>query len=91
MERFDMSEYGILQRNKYGKTIDQENKKFNRKSPYRESLNFNKRGNGCNFLDVFKVLSKYDLTLQEYLQRINTKQLNQNYLSHPKLYKALKK
>ncbi|GFW66528.1 zinc finger MYM-type protein 1 [Trichonephila clavipes] len=35
-----------------------------------------------NFIDLFKLLSKYDLTLREHMQRINEKQLTQHYLSH---------
>ncbi|KAF2879931.1 hypothetical protein ILUMI_26260 [Ignelater luminosus] len=49
---------------------------------HRESLNLNNSGNSGNFIDLFKLLSKYDLTLREHLQRINEKQLNQHYLSH---------
>ncbi|KAF2886830.1 hypothetical protein ILUMI_19344 [Ignelater luminosus] len=49
---------------------------------HRESLNFNDSGDSGNLIDLFKLLSKYDLTLREHLQRINEEQLNQHYLSH---------
>lgn len=47
----------------------------------RESFNLEHSGNSGNFIDLFKLLSKYDLTLRDHLNRINEKQLNQHYLS----------
>lgn len=49
---------------------------------HRESLKLNDSKNSGNFLDLFKLLSKYDLTLREHMKRINEKQLTQHYLSH---------
>lgn len=46
-----------------------------------ESLDPNHIGNSGNFIDLFKLLSKYDLTLRNHLSRINEKQLNNHYLS----------
>ncbi|GFU49712.1 TTF-type domain-containing protein [Trichonephila clavipes] len=48
----------------------------------RESVKLNDRKHSGNFIDLFKLLSKYDLTLREPKQRINEKQLTQHYLSH---------
>ncbi|CAG4962562.1 unnamed protein product [Parnassius apollo] len=49
---------------------------------HRESFKLNDSKNSGNFIDLFKLLSKYDLTLREHMQRINEKQLTQHYLSH---------
>ncbi|GFV88578.1 TTF-type domain-containing protein [Trichonephila clavipes] len=49
---------------------------------HRESLKLNDSRHSGNFIDLFKLLSKYDLTLREHMQRINEKQLTQHYLSH---------
>ena len=48
---------------------------------HRESLNLGIRRNSGNFIDLFKLLSKYDLTLKDF-QRINEKQVAQNDLSY---------
>ncbi|XP_069963873.1 zinc finger MYM-type protein 1-like [Bactrocera oleae] len=61
-----------------GKTIDQENERG-----HRESL---KTGDGIknsgNFIDLFKLISKFDPTLREHMKRISDKQLSHYYLSH---------
>ncbi|GFV07580.1 TTF-type domain-containing protein [Trichonephila clavipes] len=49
---------------------------------HRESLELNDSRHSGNFMDLFKLLSKYDLTLREHMQSINEKQLTQHYLSH---------
>ena len=46
-----------------------------------ESLDQDKSRNSGNFIDLFKLLSKYNMTLKN-LQRINEKQITQNYLSY---------
>lgn len=50
---------------------------------HRESL---KRGDGIknsgNFIDLFKLISKFDPTLREHMKRISDKQLSHHYLSH---------
>ncbi|GFX69079.1 zinc finger MYM-type protein 1 [Trichonephila clavipes] len=51
-------------------------------SAHRESLKLNDSRHSGNFIDLFKLLSKYDLTLREHMQRINEKTLTQHYLSH---------
>lgn len=48
---------------------------------HRESYKLDYSGNSGNFMDLFKLLSKYDLTLREHLQRMNEKRLAQHYLS----------
>ena len=47
---------------------------------HRESLDQDISRNSGNFIDLFKLLSKYNMTLKN-LQRINEKQITQNYLS----------
>ncbi|GFU83061.1 zinc finger MYM-type protein 1 [Trichonephila clavipes] len=49
---------------------------------HRESLKLNDSRHNGNFIDLFKLLSKYDLTLREHMQCINENQLTQHYLSH---------
>ncbi|GFU26318.1 zinc finger MYM-type protein 1 [Trichonephila clavipes] len=49
---------------------------------HRESLKLNDSRHSGNFIDLFKLLSKYDLTLPEHMQCINENQLTQHYLSH---------
>jgi len=48
---------------------------------HRESLDPDHIRNSGNFIDLFKLLSKYDLTLRNHLNRINEKNLNNHYLS----------
>lgn len=38
--------------------------------------------NSGNFIDLFKLISKYDPTLREHMRRINNEQLAHHYLSH---------
>lgn len=50
---------------------------------HRESLKIgDDSGNSGNFIDLFKLISKYDPTLREHMKRINDKQLAHHYLSH---------
>ncbi|GFW26502.1 zinc finger MYM-type protein 1 [Trichonephila clavipes] len=56
--------------------------KGERERAHREYLKLNDSRHSGNFIDFFKLLSKYDLTLREHMQRINEKQLTQHYLSH---------
>ncbi|GFW81322.1 TTF-type domain-containing protein [Trichonephila clavipes] len=69
---------------KHGKTIDKDNESLIKESQkaHRESLKLNDSRHSGNFIDLFKLLSKYDLTLREPKQRINEKKLTQRYLSH---------
>ncbi|GFX20393.1 zinc finger MYM-type protein 1 [Trichonephila clavipes] len=48
---------------------------------HRECLKLNDSRHSGNFIDLFKLLSKYVLALREHMQRINEKQLTQHYLS----------
>ncbi|CAD7093880.1 unnamed protein product [Hermetia illucens] len=48
---------------------------------YLECFDPNHIENSGNFIDLSKLLSKYDLTLHNHLSRINKKQLNNHYLS----------
>ncbi|GFW02985.1 TTF-type domain-containing protein [Trichonephila clavipes] len=69
---------------KHGKTIDKDNERLIKESQkaHREFLKLNDSRHSGNFIDLFKLLLKYDLTLREHMQRINEKQLTQHYLSH---------
>lgn len=50
---------------------------------HRESLKTDENTkNSGNFIDLFKLMSKYDPTLQKHINRINSKQLAHHYLSH---------
>lgn len=52
---------------------------------HRESLKTGDESSGRNsgnFIDLFKLISKYDPTLREHMKRINDKQLAHHYLSH---------
>ncbi|GFX23778.1 zinc finger MYM-type protein 1 [Trichonephila clavipes] len=49
---------------------------------HRESLKLNDGRHSGNFIDLFELLSKYDLTLREHMQCINENQLTEHYLSH---------
>lgn len=46
-----------------------------------ESLDPNHIGNSGNFIDLFKLLYKYDLALRNHLNRFNENLLNNHYLS----------
>ncbi|XP_060871404.1 uncharacterized protein LOC132945652 [Metopolophium dirhodum] len=49
---------------------------------HRESMKLDDSNNSGNFIDLLKLLSKYDHSLQNHFQLINEKQLAQHYLSH---------
>ncbi|GFW18916.1 TTF-type domain-containing protein [Trichonephila clavipes] len=49
---------------------------------HRESLKTDEdTKNSGNFIDLFKLISKYDTTLREHINRIDNKQLAYHYLS----------
>lgn len=39
------------------------------------------KNNSGNFMDIFKLIAKYDVTLSEHLRRINDKEIRDHYLS----------
>ncbi|KAF0749388.1 zinc finger MYM-type protein 5-like [Aphis craccivora] len=49
---------------------------------HRESIKLDDSNNSGNFIDLLKLLSKYDHSLQNHFQLINEKKLAQHYLSH---------
>lgn len=50
---------------------------------HRESLKTDEdTENSGNFIDLLKLIAKYDLTLDEHMNRTNNRQLAHHYLSH---------